>query len=674
MTSSRESVAVSQIRVSIRYGEGETARSVTTGTTAGEALGGDRSVIAARVGGVLRDLNHTLLEGDLVEPVLASSDDGLAIIRHSCAHVMAQAVQELFPQARLGMGPPIKDGFYYDFDVDRPFQPEDLARVEERMRTIVTAGQSFSRREVSDEQARAELALEPYKLELIGLKGSTAGHDDISVEVGTGNLTIYDNIDPASGHTVWKDLCRGPHLPSTRHIPAFKLMRSAAAYWRGSEKNAQLQRVYGTAWESKESLATYLHLLDEAERRDHRKVGKDLELFHFEPTAPGMPYWLPKGLRILNNLLAFWREEHEARGYEEIATPLVNNKRLWEISGHWDHYRENMFTIESDGDEASSYALKPMNCPNAMIVFNVKTRSYRDLPLRLSDCDPLHRNERSGTLHGLLRVQKLTQDDAHIFITPDQIREECQRVFDIADRFYGIFGLDYTFRLGTRPESFIGDIETWDDAEATLKSILDARTGGRYELENGGGAFYGPKMDILMSDALGRSWQMGTIQLDFQLPRRFGCVYTDEHGQRQTPVVIHRVIYGALERFLGILIEHTAGAFPLWLSPVQVSIIPVASEHAGYAQKVADTLRQARVRVDLDARNETLGMRVRIAQQQKVPLMLVLGGREAQDGTVSVRRRSERTLTTMDLDLFVDRVASAVRTRVDADLPTDAGS
>lgn len=671
MTNSLESVTVPQILVHVRAADEEIARSVTAGTTAGDVLGSDRSVVAARVGGVLRDLSHPLTDSDLVEPVLASSEDGLAIIRHSCAHVMAQAVQELFPEARLGMGPPIKDGFYYDFDVDRPFHPEDLAQIEERMRKIVAARQSFSRREVSDEQAHAELASEPYKLELIGLKGSAAGHDDMSVEVGTGNLTIYDNIDPASGQITWKDLCRGPHLPSTRHIPAFKLMRGAAAYWRGSEKNPQLQRIYGTAWESKASLANYLHLLEEAEKRDHRKIGKNLELFHFDPTAPGMPYWLPKGLRVLNNLLAFWREEHEDRGYEEIATPLVNNKQLWENSGHWDHYRENMFIIDDD-DEKSTYALKPMNCPNAMIVFNLKTRSYRDLPLRLSDCDPLHRNERSGTLHGLLRVQKFIQDDAHIFITPDQIREECQQVFDIANRFYGIFSLDYKFRLGTRPESFIGDIETWDDAEGTLSSILEARTGGDYELERGGGAFYGPKIDILMSDVLGRSWQMGTIQLDFQLPRRLGCVYTDEHGQRQTPVVIHRVIYGSLERFLGIYIEHTSGAFPLWLSPVQVSIIPVAPEHAEYAYKVADTLRQAKVRAEVDARNETLGMRVRVAQQQKVPLMLVLGKREAEGGTVSVRRRGERKLTAMDLNLFVDRVASAVLRRVDADLPSDA--
>jgi threonyl-tRNA synthetase len=665
---------VSEIRVQIRHDEGEMrARNVTEGTTAADVLGGDRSVIAARVDGVLRDLSHPVQDGNLVEPVLASSEDGLAIIRHSCAHVMAQAVQELFPSARLGIGPPIKDGFYYDFDVDRPFAPEDLVRIEERMRAIVHARQLFARREVSDEQAREELATEPYKLELIGLKGSTAGHDDMaSVEVGDGVLTIYDNIDPANGQIAWKDLCRGPHLPSTHHIPAFKLMRSAAAYWRGSEKNPQLQRIYGTAWESKESLANYLHLLAEAEKRDHRKVGKDLELFHFDPTAPGMPYWLPKGLRVLNNLLAFWREEHEERGYQEISTPLVNNKRLWEVSGHWDHYRDNMFIIDND-DEESSYALKPMNCPNAMVVFNLKTRSYRDLPLRLSDCDHLHRNERSGTLHGLLRVQKLQQDDAHIFITPDQIHEEFQRIFDISDRFYKIFDLNYRFRLGTRPESYIGDAETWESAEATLLSILDARTGGDYEVESGGGAFYGPKIDILMSDALGRPWQMGTIQLDFQLPRRFGCVYTDEHGQRQTPVVIHRVIYGALERFLGIYIEHTAGAFPLWLAPVQVSIIPVAPEYVEYANKVADTLRHAKVSVELDARNETLGMRVRVAQQQKVPLMLVLGSREAQGGTVSVRRRGERTLTTMDLGLFVDRVASAVRTRVDAELPCDAG-
>jgi threonyl-tRNA synthetase len=637
---------------------------VTTGTTtAGDRVAKVKNVVAARVNGELRDLTHPVADGDVVEPVVASSPEGLSIIRHSCAHVLAQAVQSVFPEAHLGIGPPIKDGFYYDFQVARPFHPDDLKRIEEKMKGIIKSNQRFSRRVVTEDDARVELKAEPFKLELIDIKGGSAGQGEIAVEVGAGELTIYDNVDGTSGETVWKDLCRGPHVPSTRHIPAFKIMRGAAAYWRGSERNPQLQRIYGTAWDSKQGLADYLTFLAEADRRDHRRLGKELELFHLDPTAPGMPYWLPKGMRLLNNLLAFWRDEHEARGYEEISSPLINNRRLWETSGHWEHYRDDMFIIDDEGE--NSYAVKPMNCPNAMVVYNLKTRSYRDLPLRLSDCDQLHRNERSGTLHGLLRVQKFQQDDAHIFVRPEQIRDEYERIFDICERFYSVFGLAYRFRLGTRPEKFIGDVETWDGAEATLQGILDARTGGDYEHEVGGGAFYGPKIDILMSDVLGRSWQMGTIQLDFQLPRRFGCIYADEHGARNTPVVIHRVIYGSLERFLGIYIEHTGGAFPLWISPVQVTAIPVAQDHIGYTEKVTAALREAGVRVEMDARNETLGNRVRLAQQQKVPLMLVLGEREAAEGTVSVRRRGGRTLSSMELAQFVDLVGSAVRTRTE---------
>jgi threonyl-tRNA synthetase len=658
---------MSQIRVRVldRQRQG-TDREVATETTASDLYAADSDVVVARVNGKLRDLTWELREGDVVEPVLADSEDGRTVIRHSAAHVMAQAVQQAYPEAKLGIGPPIENGFYYDFDVPQAFTPDDLKAIEARMRDIIKQGQRFVRREVSDEEARQELAAEPYKLELIGIKGQADGDAAASTEVGAGVLSIYDNVDARTGELRWKDLCRGPHLPSTRHIPAFKLMRNAAAYWRGSEKNPQLQRIYGTAWASRDALAAYLRMLEEAERRDHRRIGKELELFHFDPTAPGMPYWLPNGLRILNSLLAFWREEHEARGYQEIATPLLNNKRLWETSGHWEHYRDDMFQVANDAPgEDPAYALKPMNCPNAMVVFNIKTRSYRDLPLRLSDCDPLHRNERSGTLHGLLRVQKFQQDDAHIFVDHSQIEEEIQRIFDICDRFYGIFGLDFTYRLGTRPEGFIGDVETWEHAEETLAAILKDRTGGAFEQEDGGGAFYGPKIDILMSDVLGRQWQMGTIQLDFQLPRRFGCTFTDENGERKVPVVIHRVIYGSLERFLGIYIEHTAGAFPLWLSPIQVAVIPVAPNHAEYAHKVYDGLRQAGIRADLDDRNETLNARVRNAEKQRIPLILVLGSREAEGGTVSVRRRGERTLASTALEDFALRASAAIRNRTD---------
>ena len=633
--------------------------------TAAELLGrNDRSVVAAWVNGELRDLSHQVQVGDAIAPVLASSEEGLAIIRHSTAHVLAQAVQSHFPEAKLGIGPPIRDGFYYDFQVDRAFVPDDLKPLEDTMKAIVKSDQRFVRRVVTEQLAATELADEPFKLELIQLKSADL-NEESSVEVGGGELTIYDNVDPKHSEVVWSDLCRGPHVPSTRFIPTFKLMRIAAAYWRGSEENPQLQRIYGTAWDSKAALNGYLEFLREAERRDHRRVGKDLELFHLDPTAPGMPYWLPKGMRLLNNLLEFWREEHEARGYQEISSPLINHKKLWVTSGHWDHYRDDMFVIDSDEGSDNTYGVKPMNCPNAMVVFNLKTRSYRDLPLRLSDCDQLHRAERSGALHGLLRVQKFQQDDAHIFLPEAEIGAEYRRIFDICDRFYSIFGLTYRYRLGTRPAKFIGDVSTWDSAERILTEILEERTGGDYDLEPGDGAFYGPKIDIMMADVLGRQWQMGTIQLDFQLPRRFECTYVDERGQKVTPVVIHRVIYGSLERFLGIYIEHTGGAFPLWLSPVHVSIIPVAAAHVEYAERVRDELRSGGIRTELDARNETLGNRVRVAQAQKVPLTLVLGASEAEQSTVTVRRRGSRETVTVPLSDFVPATAAAIKNRQD---------
>lgn len=650
---------------------------VPAGTTAGEAVvtarlprGGPGAVVVVRdPEGRLRDLTWSPATDIEVEAVAMSSPEGLAVLRHSTAHVMAQAVQDIFPEARLGIGPPIEDGFYYDFDVPKPFTPEDLERVEARMREIVASGQHFQRRAFASlDAARDELASEPYKLELIEVKGGDVNTAEV-MEVGGGELTIYDNLDGKTGKTCWSDLCRGPHVPNTNLIKVFQLMRGAGAYWRGDEKRPMLQRIYGTAWANKKDLEQYLWRREQAELRDHRKIGRELELFHFDPTAPGMPYWLPKGMRVLNNLLAFWREEHEARGYEEIATPLVNNRKLWDISGHWDHFRDDMFIIPDD--EANTFALKPMNCPNAMVVFNLKTRSYRDLPLRLSDCDPLHRNERSGTLHGLLRCQKFMQDDAHIFVRPDQIREEYERIFDICDRFYKVFDLDYRLRLGTRPEGYVGDVETWESAEATLKSILDDRTGGDYEVEEGGGAFYGPKVDILMQDAIGRSWQTGTIQLDFQLPRRFGCVYTDEHGDRQTPVVVHRVIYGSLERFLGVYIEHTAGAFPLWVSPVQATVLPVSEQFAEYAERVGKALKTAGARIEVDARNETLGARVRLAQQQKVPVVAVVGAREEQEETVSLRLRGGRKVSSIPLTDFASRLGQDVRAR-NSDLSVDA--
>jgi threonyl-tRNA synthetase len=579
-------------------------------------------------------------EMDLAVAPESEHELDLARMRHSCAHVMAQAVLELFPGAKLGIGPAIADGFYYDFDLPRPLTPEDLEHIERRMKEIKAAAYPFVRRVVTREEARELFRDQPYKLELI----AEFPPDEV--------ITTYT-------HDGFTDLCRGPHVQDTSQIGFFKLLRVSGAYWRGDERRPQLQRIYGTSWPTREQLDAYLHRLEEAERRDHRRLGRELELFHFDPTAPGMPYWLPKGLKILNLLLDFWRQEHEKRGYQEIAAPLINDKSLWEVSGHWDHYRENMFLIQLD--EHLTYGVKPMNCPNAMIVYNLKKRSYRDLPLRLSDCDILHRYERSGTLHGLLRVRKFQQDDAHIFVTEDQIEEEFARILEIAQLFYGIFGLRYTLRLGTRPADFMGDPETWDKAEAALQRILDRHAGpGNYLIGEGEGAFYGPKIDILMEDALGRQWQTGTIQLDFQLPRRFGCTYTDRDGTEKTPVVIHRVIYGSLERFIGILIEHFAGAFPVWLAPVQATIIPIADRHLPYAYRVRDRLRDAGLRVEVDDGDERMQAKIRSAQLQKIPYMLVVGDREVNEESLAVRLRTNENIGSMSIERFITMVQRLV--------------
>jgi len=630
---------VSEIQVKLPDGE---VRHVPAGTTPAELLEGTGAVVAA-VDGELRDLHRGLTADAAVAPVPAASDRGREVIRHSTAHVMAQAVTDLFPGAKFAIGPPVDDGFYYDFDVPEPFTPEDLERIEARMREIIASRQRFVRDEISRPESLEVFADQPYKLEILSAEaGETV---DEMHDGGASQVSVYRNVEP-DGTEAWVDLCRGPHVPNTGRLGAFKLMRVAGAYWRGDERRRQLQRIYGTAWENRGALEDHLHRLAEAERRDHRKLGKELELFHLDPTAPGMPYWLPRGLKLMNTLLAFWREDHETRGYQEISAPLINERSLWETSGHWDHYKDDMFLVPVD--DHTLYGVKPMNCPNAMVVYNTKVRSYRDLPLRLSDCDTLHRNERSGTLHGLLRVRRFQQDDAHIFLPVDQIAEEYERVFDICDYYYSLFDLDYELRLGTRPDKFVGDVETWDQAEATLRSILDARAGaGNYRVAEGDGAFYGPKIDIIMRDSLGREWQMGTIQLDFQLPRRFGCEYTDRDGQRKTPVVVHRVIYGTLERFIGILIEHTGGAFPLWLSPVQVKVIPVRADHDPYAERVAEGLRARKFRVEVDHADEPLGAKIRRAQLEKSPVMLVVGNREADGGTVTARLRSGSNLPAM---------------------------
>ncbi|MCU0498094.1 MAG: threonine--tRNA ligase [Anaerolineae bacterium] len=575
-------------------------------------------------------------------------DPDLYRIRHSAAHVLAQAVIERFtPEGvvHIAIGPPIADGFYYDFGLPRPVREEDLAWLEARMRAIITADHAFIRQEVSADQARALFHDQPFKLELID------GLGDASV------ISTYQQ-------DTFLDLCRGPHVHRTSEIPAdaLRLLSVSGAYWQGDEQRPMLQRIYGTAFKSADDLAYYLWQRAEAEKRDHRKIGRDLDLFHLDPSAPGMPYWLPKGTKLLNELLAFWREEHEQRDYQEIMSPLINQKQLWETSGHWEHYREDMFQFAL-GDQ-TVYGIKPMNCPNAMLVYNLKLHSYRDLPLRLSDCDVLHRHERSGTLHGLLRVQKFIQDDAHIFVTEDQIEDEYERIFEIVDRFYQVFGLQYRFRLGTRPAHFIGEPELWEKAEALLRRILDQRVGpGHYTVLDGDGAFYAPKVDILMQDAIGRSWQMGTIQLDFHLPRRFNCLYTDRDGQRQHPAVIHRVIYGSLERFIGILLEHTAGALPVWISPLQVRVLAVSEPHQPYAERVLTQLRQHQIRAELDRSQDRLNAKIRAAQLQKIPYMLIVGAQEAADQTVSVRLRSGETLDPLPLSAFIAHMQAVIRSK-----------
>ncbi|HLZ62843.1 MAG TPA: threonine--tRNA ligase, partial [Ktedonosporobacter sp.] len=565
-------------------------------------------------------------------------------MRHSAAHVMAEAVQEIFPDAKFAIGPAIEDGFYYDFDLPRALTPEDLPEIEQRMRRIISEKYPFLRDRWPREKALAYFGQkgQSYKVEII--------ENLPDAEVG-----IYQQ-----GHFL--DLCRGPHVENTGQIGPVKLMRVAGAYWRGDERRPMLQRIYGTAWFSQEELDQYLWRLEEAQKRDHRKIGKELELFHFDATAAGMPYWLPKGLKVLLELINFWRVEHEKRGYQEFAAPLLNDRKLWEISGHLEHYSEDMFF--SQVDENVVYGLKPMNCPNAMLVFNLKTHSYRDLPLRLSDCDALHRHERSGTLHGLLRVQKFYQDDAHIFLMEEQIEDEFDRILDLTHHFYSIFGLKYSYRLGTRPEGHIGDLETWHHAEYVLQRILDKHVGrSNYIVAEGDGAFYGPKIDILMEDVLGRSWQMGTIQLDFQEPRRFNCKYVDRDGAEKTPIVVHRVIYGSLERFIGILIEHTAGAFPVWIAPVQAVVIPIADRHQEYAQWVVEQLKDAGIRAEADVREQSMKKKIREAQLQKVPYMLIVGDKEREAAAVSVRLRTNVDLKAMPLAQFMERIVGVIRAK-----------
>ncbi|AXI80686.1 threonine--tRNA ligase [Peterkaempfera bronchialis] len=657
---------MSDVRVIINREPDREERVVTTGTTAAELFPGDRSIVAARVAGELKDLAYQLQDGDEVEPVALASEDGLAILRHSTAHVMAQAVQEIFPEAKLGIGPPIKDGFYYDFDVEKPFHPDDLKAIEKKMQEIVKRGQRFSRRPVTDDAAREELAAEPYKLELIGLKGSAAdAADGASAEVGAGQLTIYDNLDAKTGELCWKDLCRGPHLPTTRLIPAFKLMRSAAAYWRGSEKNKQLQRIYGTAWPSKDELKAYLDFLAEAEKRDHRKLGAELDLFSIpEEIGSGLAVFHPKGGIMRRVMEDYSRRRHEEAGYEFVYTPHATKGTLFEVSGHLDWYADGMYPpMKLDGD--IDYYLKPMNCPMHNLIFRSRGRSYRELPLRLFEFGTVYRYEKSGVVHGLTRARGFTQDDAHIYCTKEQMPQELDSLLSFVLDLLRDYGLnDFYLELSTRdPEKSIGTDEVWEEATETLRQAAQKQN-LELVLDPGGAAFYGPKISVQARDAIGRTWQMSTIQVDFNLPERFELEYQGGDGNRQRPVMIHRALFGSIERFFAVLLEHYAGAMPPWLAPVTVVGIPITDEHVPYLQEVAAKLRAEGVRVEVDASDDRMQKKIRNAQKAKIPFMLLAGAEDIAADAVSFRYRSGEQKNGVPVDEAVAEIVKAVRDRV----------
>jgi threonyl-tRNA synthetase len=641
--------------------------SVAAGTTAAELFADDKAVIAAKVNGVERDLSHEISDGDEIEPIAIDSPAGRAILRHSTAHVLAQVVQDLYPEAKLGIGPPIENGFYYDFDVPHPFHPEDLERIEKRMREIVKSGQRFSRRVVSEADARAEMASEPYKLELIDLKGSAAeAAEGASAEVGGDELTIYDNLDRRTGEVVWKDLCRGPHLPSTRDIPAFALTRSAAAYWRGSEKNPQLQRIYGTAWESKDALAAYKTMLAEAERRDHRRLGAELDLFSFpEEIGSGLAVFHPKGGIVRRVMEDYSRKRHEESGYEFVYTPHITKETLFQTSGHLQWYADSMFP-PMELDEAHKYYLKPMNCPFHILIFQSRGRSYRELPLRLFEFGTVYRYEKSGVVHGLTRVRGLTMDDAHIFCTKEQMGEELKALLSFVLNLLGDYGLtDFYLELSTRDDSvkFVGSEQDWAEATEALR-IAAEESGLELVPDPGGAAFYGPKISVQARDAIGRAWQMSTIQVDFQFPQRFALEYQAADGSRQRPIMIHRALFGSVERFFGILTEHYAGAFPPWLAPVQVVGIPIADAHVPYLEAIADRARSQGVRMDVDTSADRMQKKIRNAQKQKVPYMLLAGDDDVAAGAVSFRYRDGSQRNGVPIDEAISEITKAIEDRV----------
>lgn len=659
---------------------------VATGTTAADLYQGQREVVVARIEGTLRDLATPLADGQSIERVLISDPEGLEVLRHSTAHVMAQAVQELKQEAKLGIGPYITDGFYFDFDVDEAFTPEDLKALEKRMQKIVNSTQSFRRRSVTHDEAVAEMADEPYKLELIGLAqgpgsgAEVAATEGASQEVAAGELTIYDNVDRKSGEIVWKDLCRGPHLPDTKLIGnGFALMRSAAAYWRGSEKNKQLQRIYGTAWPTKDELKAYKDRLAEAERRDHRKLGSELDLFSFpDEIGSGLAVFHPKGGLIRMEMENLSREQHVKHGYSFVNTPHITKSTLYEISGHLGFYKDGMFPpmqMDEERDAAGNvtkqgqdYYLKPMNCPMHNLIFRQRGRSYRDLPLRLFEFGTVYRNEKSGVIHGLTRARGFTQDDAHIYCTREQMRDEIATTLDFVLDLLKAYGLDeFYLELSTRdPEKSIGDDAAWEEATATLEEVATA-SGLELVPDPEGAAFYGPKISVQARDAIGRTWQMSTIQLDFFMPERFDLEYAAADGSRQRPVMIHRALFGSIERFFGVLTEHYAGAFPAWLAPEQVRAIPVAEAFDDYLGDVVTKLRTAGVRAELDSSSDRFPKKIRTASKDKVPFVLIAGGDDAEAGAVSFRFRDGSQENGVPVEEAVARIAAHVSNRVNDD-------
>lgn len=601
-----------------------------------------RVACAGEVNGEVVDL-RTVIDSDCELSILTFEDEGgRGAFRHTTSHIMAQAIKRLYPDAKLAIGPSINDGFYYDIDREVALTSDDLEKIEAEMKKIVKENLAIERFELPREEAIAFMKEkeEPYKVELI---------EDLPEDAV---ISFYRQGE-------FTDLCAGPHLMTTKPVKAFKLTSLAGAYWRGSEKNKMLQRVYGTAFTKKADLDEYLAMIEEAKKRDHRKLGKELGLFMMCEEGPGFPFFLPKGMVLKNTLMEYWREIHQKAGYQEISTPIILNRRLWETSGHWDHYKENMYTTVIDEEE---YAVKPMNCPGGVLVYKSEPRSYRDLPLRLGEVGLVHRHEKSGQLHGLMRVRCFNQDDAHIFMTPDQIKDEIKGVANLIDEVYRLFGFKYHVELSTRPEDSMGSDEDWEAATDALRSALE-ELGLDYVVNEGDGAFYGPKIDFHLEDSIGRTWQCGTIQLDFQLPLRFELEYTGADGEKHRPIMIHRVAFGSIERFIGILIEHFAGAFPTWLAPVQVKVLPISDKYADYAKKVYEKLQEAGIRAEMDTRSEKIGYKIREAQGQKIPYMLIAGAKEEEEGTVSVRSRFKGDEGARSLEAFVYDIKAEIAAR-----------